>query len=151
MTNKTEILKTELAKPEYQELVALQNYPAIAQLLNNRQIAPNPTPQSDVWKCPTILEVFAAITPTEAIELYKIPGLVADIRMSLDSKNQANLEAYFLMVQSLISTESQANLQTLLTATEPDPKYQSQILEQSKAEELGIYPVSEIDVQGALN
>lgn len=153
MINKIEILKTELAKPEYAELVNVeqQNYPAIAQLLNNKPSIPNPVPQEAVWKCPTILELFGAITPTEAIELYKIPWLVADIRTSIDLKNQANLQAYFLMIQALVSAESQANLQALLTATQLDPSYQSQIPGQSKAEELGIYPVNEIDVQGALN
>lgn len=151
MTNKIEILRVELAKPEYDDLVAAQNYPAIAQLLNNKPLIPNPTPQETVWKCPTILELFGAITPTEAVELYKIPGLIADIRTSIDLRNKPNLEAYFSMVQSLVSPTSATNLQALLNATELDHSYQSQILGVSRAEELGIYPVSEVDVQGALN
>lgn len=151
MTNKIEILQQELKSSFYQQMVESQDYPGIAMLLNSNPVDPNPEPQSEVWKCPQILELFAAITPTEAIELYKIPNLVADIRISIDLKNQANLEAYFLIVQSLVSAESQANLQTLLTATQPDPNYRNFITRQSRAEELGIYPVSEIDVQGALN
>ena len=153
MTSKIEILKTELTKPEYADLVNVdhQNYPAISQLLNNRPLIPNPAEQQTVWKCPTILQLFAAITPSEAIELYKIPGLISDIRTSIDLKNQANLQAYFLMVEGLVGAGSQANLQALLNDVEPDPNYQLQISGQSRADELGIYPVSDIDVQGALN
>lgn len=149
--NKTEILQQELTNPFYQQMVTEQDYPGIAMILNSNPVSPNPVPQGNVWKCPTILELFGAITPTEAIELYKIPGLVADIRTSIDLKSQTNLEAYFSIIQSLVSAESQTSLQTLLTATEPDPNYRDFILGLSKAEELGIYPVSEIDVQGALN
>lgn len=153
MTNKIEILRQELAKPEYQELVNVeqQDYSAIAQLLNNRPIIPNPVPQENVWKCPQILELFAAITPQEGIELYKIPNLVEDIRTAINERKRESLNAYFSMVQSLVRPASVSNLQALLNQEISDSNYQQNILGLSKAQELNIYPVSEIDVQGALN
>ena len=151
--NKTEILQTELAKSEYQEWVEQQNYPAIAELLNSRPLIPNPVEQQTIWKCPTIDEIMTAVTVVEAGQLYDKPGLIADIRIALDSKIQARVEFYFSIVLSynLLSAESQASLQALLTDTHLDPNYRSQILGQSKSDELGIYPVLDIDVQGALN
>ncbi|QLE42269.1 hypothetical protein FD723_18795 [Nostoc sp. C052] len=151
MVNVIEILKSELAKSEYTALVQSQDYPAIASLLNKKPLIPNPVGQITVDKLPTILELFAAITPAEAIEIYKIPGLVADIRVAADSKNKASLQAYLVIVSGLLSQQSKDAVQILLNQTQLDPNYQSQIPGQSKAEQLGVYPVSPSQVQEALN
>ena len=59
--------------------------------------------------------------------------------------------AYLMIVQGLISPESAGKIQALLEATEDDPGYQQYIKSESRAQQLGIYPVSSFEVQGALN
>ncbi|MHC5939257.1 hypothetical protein [Nostoc sp.] len=87
---------------------------------------PNPVPQTTVDKIPTILELFGAIA-AQAIEIYKLPGLVADIRTATETKNKPSLEAYLAIVSSLLSQQSSYAIAALLAQTELDPSYQSQI------------------------
>ena len=148
---KAEILKTELENEQYADLIDLQDYQAIADQLNHQPMTLNPLPQGRVWKCPEMLDLFGALTPGEALELYKIPNLVSDIRLSVDLKSKDNLMAYLMIVQGLISPESAGKIQSLLEATEDDPGYQQYIKSESRAQQLGIYPVSSFEVQGALN
>lgn len=148
---KAEILKTELENEQYADLIGLQDYQAIADQLNYQPMTLNPLPQGRVWKCPEMLDLFGALTPGEALELYKIPNLVSDIRLSVDLKSKDNLMAYLMIVQGLISPESAGKIQALLEATEDDLGYQQYIKSESRAQQLGIYPVSSFEVQGALN
>lgn len=152
MVNKIDTLKVELAKPEYGDLVATQNYSGIAQLLNNKPLIPNSVPQQQLPKTVTIENVIGLVTPQER---FAISETRTYDRM-LDAANQGrfdwvlgNLET--LLGGGVISQGSYDGIVAKFQETELDPNYQTQILGQSKAEELGIYPVSEIDVQGALN
>lgn len=151
MNNRINILKTELQKSTYADLIVQQNYPAIASILNNAPLIPNPLQQSMIWNCPSILELFAAITPNEALQIYQIPNFVADIRMAIDQSAKDSLFAYLEMAKTLISETSRNKLENLLGMEQPDPNYQPQILGRSIAETLGIYPVSESEIQEALN
>jgi hypothetical protein len=148
---KNEILKTELQNEQYADLVDSQDYQAIANQLNYQPLILNPLPQGKVWKCPEMLDLFGALTPGEALELYKIPNLVSDIRLSVDLRSKDNLMAYLMIVQGLISAESASKIQVLLEATEDDPGYQQYIKGESRSQQLGIYPVSSFEVQGVLN
>jgi hypothetical protein len=152
MTNaRIEIIKEELTKEQYALLVEDQDYPVIANQLNEKPLIPNPTPQATVPKIPAILELFGAIAPVEAIEIYKIPGLVGDIRTAAETRNKAALEAYFTIVSGLLSEKSKTAITALLNQTQLDPNYRAQINGQSKAELLQIYPVTASQVQEALN
>ncbi|MBN3946424.1 MAG: hypothetical protein HWQ38_08000 [Nostoc sp. NMS7] len=144
------IIKTELAKTDYTDLVKAKDYQGIADNLNNRPLIPNPVPQATVDKIPTILELFGAIAPAEAIEIYKLPGLVADIRTAAETKNKAALQAYLAIVSSLLSQQSKDAITALLAQTQLDPSYQPQITSLSTAEKLGIYPVIPAQIQSAI-
>ena len=148
---KTKILKTELQNEEYANLINLQDYEGIAFKLNYQPLVLNSSLPNKVWKSPKLLDFFNTLSLSEVLELYKIPNLISDIRTSVDSKNKDNLIAYLQIVQTLISKESADKIQLILEQTENDPEYQQYIKGDSRAQQLGIYPVSSSDVQGALN
>lgn len=152
MTSRIEVLKTELANPDYADLVAEQNYPAIANLLNNRPSIPNPTPQADVPKIPTIEEVVTLVTRQEAFAISE----TRTYDRVLDALRQRNLawiigNTETLLAGGILSQSSYDAIIAKLEETELDPNYQSQIPGQSRAEVLGIYPVADSQVQEALN
>lgn len=151
MTNVIEILKTELASNQYQSLVVAQNYQAIANQLNNRPLIANTATQQTVPLIPSIENVYAAITPEEALTLYQIPGLVDGIKQAITLASLPDLQIYFAIASTKLSTQSQINVQALLAKTQLDPNYQSQVPGQSRADQLGIYPVNSAQVQAALN
>ena len=121
MTSRIKILQTELANMEYADLVTAQNYPAIANLLNNRPLIANPDTQTEVPKIPTIEEVVTLVKPQE------------------------------VFAGGVLSQSPYDAIIAKLEETEPDPSYQSQIPGQSRAEYLGVYPVNASQVQEALN
>jgi hypothetical protein len=152
MTSRIEVLQQELAKAEYADLVATQNYPAIKELLNNRLSITNPTPIGQVPKIPSIEEIIPlvgagkvfAIAETEtynrvleAIRAKRADWLIGNTTTLLDG--------------GIINQNEHDLIVAKIQETELDPNYQSQIPGQSIADALGIYPVSDIDVQGALN
>ncbi len=150
MTN-IDILRTELENEQYEDLVTAQNYPAIATQLNFRPLIDNPVPQEQIPKQLTLVDLFQSITPQEAVETFKIPGLLDRIELVINANDRVNIAILFEIVKTYISQISQSNLTDLLAQTEPDPNWQAQILRTSRAEELGIYPVNEMQVQSALN
>jgi hypothetical protein len=148
---KIDIIAQELEKPEYSSLAAAQDYPGLSQQLNQKPLINNPTPQADIPKPITILELFNCVTPQEGLEIYKIPNLKPDIDHAIANSLRQNLAALLAIVSQLISEESSGKIQALLSEEIPDPSYQPQISGQSRAEELGIYPVTNEDIQSALN
>jgi hypothetical protein len=148
---KIDIIAQELEKSEYTNLVAAQDYPGLAQQLNQKPLIDNPTSQADIPKPITILELFNCVTHQEGLEIYKIPNLKPDIDHAIANNLRQNLAALLAIVSQLISEESSGKIQALLSDEIPDPSYQSQVLGQSRAEELGIYPVTNEDIQSALN
>lgn len=148
---KIDILAQELEKTEYADLVAAQNYPAIAARLNQKPLIDNPTPQGKIPKPINILDLFRCVTPQEGLEIYKIPNLKPDIDHAIAGNLRDNLTALLAIASEVISVESATKIQALLNEEISDPNHQSQILGQSRAEELDIYPVADEDVQAALN
>jgi hypothetical protein len=151
--SKITILQTELESSEYTVLVSNQDYPAIANLLNNKPLIDNPEPQADVPTQLSLLALFEAITPLEGAEFFKNynGSFINRIEQAVNANDRQNIEALFGIVKTFISQESQNNVTALLDLTEPDPNWQPQVLGQSRAEELDIYPVSAQEVQEALN
>ncbi|MFN6560013.1 MAG: hypothetical protein RMY28_009415 [Nostoc sp. ChiSLP01] len=148
---KITILRTELELPEYGQLVAAQNYSAIANLLNNKPLIANPVPQEEIPKQLTLVNLFQAITPQEAVETFKIPGLLDRVESVVNANDRVNISILFEIVKTYISQDSKDNLTNLLSLTEPDPNWQSQVVGLSRAEQLGIYPITNSEVQEALN
>ena len=148
---KITIIRDELELSEYSVLVTAQNYPAIASLLNNKPLIDNPVPQEEIPKQLTLVDLFQSITPVEAVDIFKIPGLLDRIEGVVNANDRVNIGILFEIVKTFISQDSKDNLTALLALTEPDPNWQSQIPGLSRAEELNIYPVNEQEVQEALN
>ncbi|MEH2067916.1 MAG: hypothetical protein V7K47_07070 [Nostoc sp.] len=146
-----DILRTELQSGQYASLVAAQNYPAIASVLNTKPLISNPAPQGQVPKQLSMENLFEAITPAEGLATFQYPGLLDRIELAVNNNDRPKIGIHFAMVKTFISLSSQTNLINLLAQTEPDPNWQSQIDGVSRAEELGIYPVNEMLVQSALN
>lgn len=148
--NKFELIKTELKKPEYLELVEAQNYPAIAVLLNQQPLKPNPKPQEKIPKPITLIDLFQQITPLEALEINKIPGMVDRLENVTEKNDRIKLQALFKTIQVLLGVDSQNKIQALMQQTILDPNYEAQIRVQSRAEELGIGLVTNEDIQACL-
>lgn len=152
MTSRIEILQAELANTEYAGLVQSQNYPAIANQLNNRPLIVNPVTQTNVPKIPTIEEVVTLVTPQETFAISE----TRTYDRVLDALRQRNLtwiigNTQTLLAGGVLSQSSYDAIIARLQETEPDPNYQSEIPGQSRAEVLGIYPVTSSQVQEALN
>jgi hypothetical protein len=146
-----DILAEELKKTEYADLVSVQNYPGIVKRLNQKPLIDNPVTQENIPKPITILDLFSCVTAQEGLEIYKIPNLKPDIDHAITNNMRDNLTALLAITSQLISTESATKIQALLNEEIPDPSYQDQVLGQSRSEELGIYPVTNEDIQKALN
>lgn len=154
MTNRIDIIRSELQNdPEGLEYAGLgQNYPAIADLMNQRPMVDNPvTEVPQVLKRLGIRDLFAAITPTEARALYMIPGFRDDVQAAAEAGDRVALQMYVAIAGPDLSANSIAALTALMTATEADPTWSAQIPGDSRATVLGVAPVRATDVQEAMN
>ena len=146
MNPNIKILQDELKKPEYADLT----YQAIANLLNEKPLIPNPVPPQQVQRFPNIIELLEAVTVQERVAITSIPTLFTTIQNAVRGRDAESLAACKLIADGLLSEESRGAIAPLLSQTEPDPNYQNQIQGQSKAELLGIYPVTAAQVQEVL-
>lgn len=127
-----------------------QDYPAIAAALNARPQVENPAERQRTPKAFTINDVFQAITPVEALDLYKIPNFRQDVERALVQNDRVGIQNYMLIASGLLSAESQLALGALLVAEEDDPTWQATVAGDSLAMERGWGRVTEHDVQAAL-
>lgn len=147
--NKIEIIKQELEKEEYKELIEKQDYPAIASYINNKPLTDNPLPVEKIPKPITLLELFERITPQEALGIYR-DGLKKDIENAVLSNNRTSLQLLFAIASLSLSPSSAVNVQNLLAQEVDDPNYSAQIKGQSIANLLSIDDVTDIEIQGIL-
>lgn len=148
--SKINLIKQELQKSTYADLVTAQDYTQLADVLNQKPLIDNPEPQSDIYQPVTILELFQAVTSAEGLNIYQA-GIKPDIDHAVETKARNNLLALLEIAKQLISEESATNIENLMARTIPDPSYQSQILGRSIAEVGGYFPVTNSDIQAALN
>lgn len=147
----TEIVRLRELIEDSPELMALgQDYPAIAAALNARPQVDNPVGRQKTPRGFTINDVFQAITPVEALDLYKIPGFRQDVERALAQNDRVGLQNYMMIASSLLSVESQVSLGALLSAEEDDPSWQATVTGDSIAMAQGWGRVTEHDVQAAL-
>lgn len=154
MTNRIEAIRSELQNdPGGMGYAALgQNYPAIADAMNQRLMVANPVTEApQVAKRLGIRDLFAAITPTEARALYMIPGFRDDVQKAAEAGDRVALQMYVAIGAPNLSANSIAALTALMTATEADPAWSAQIPGDSRATVLGVAPVRATDVQEAMN
>jgi hypothetical protein len=147
-----EIIKEELTKEEYALLVESQDYSAIAGLLNQKPLVPNLTPQAEVPRLPTIESIAALVTNEERFaiaETRTYDRILDAVRQNRIDWITGNLQT--LLGGGILSQNSYDAIALKLQETQLDPSYQIQIQGQSKAELLGVYPVTASQVQEALN
>lgn len=149
--NAQQMMELEAYIEETAELKAMgQDYPAIAAALNARPMVENKNERKKTQKIFTINDVFQAIAPGEALELYKIPGFRQDVERALAQNDRIGLQNYMMIASSLLSVESQLALGALLSAEEDDPNWQPFVVGDSLAMAQGWGRVVEHDVQAAL-
>lgn len=150
-------LSEELQKPEYAQLVAERNYQAIADILNERPLIPNPVPQGNIPKPLNMVDLLQAVSAAELELITNTPNLLPldSLREVVDNNDRQRLALTLGLLQKThpneFSQNSASNIMAIINAQILDPSYQAQIPGEAIAEELGIYPVSAIDVQTALN
>jgi hypothetical protein len=160
-----DLLKTELQKPAYAGLGVGQ----VWKLLNNKSMIPNPVPQPmiqgstiiqtsaimDAVKWATVLDVGGKINyadKTKPKELKQaIAGQILFGNISIDVGLQVTKDAMADLVSEGALTQKQVDNINELTKI-PDPTWQAEIPEQSRAEELlgNGWIVEGFDVRGII-
>lgn len=128
-----------------------QDYPAIAALLNATGTMPNPDAQGNVPRRLGMLDLYAAIQPAEALQIYQLSALKDDVETVLRANDRTAMAALLSIVAGLLSVESQAAIGGLLEATEKDPDWQATVSTPSRAAVLGWLPITAAQVQDADN
>lgn len=147
------VLRAELANdPTGKGYAALgQDYGAIAKLLNDVPMIPNPTPCDNVPKRWTLADFLAAPTAQETISILQLPALIPYIDNAVSSNDRTAMAKLLNLIAPMLSAQSRANVQAMLDATEPDPTWQATIAGVSRAAELGLSMVRNEDVQAIDN
>jgi hypothetical protein len=128
------------------------NYPAIADAMNERPLIDNPVAEApQVAKRLGIRDLFGAISATEARALYMIPGFRDDVQEAAEAGDRVALQMYVAIGAPDLSQQSIAALTALMVATDADPTWTAQIAGDSRATVLGVAPVRATDVQEAMN
>lgn len=142
-----QVLQNEIMRIEYSVLRDTQNYQGIADALNTQPLIGNPQPQQQTPKRLTMIDIFTAITPTEARALYMIPGYRADVEKAVLSGDRQALAMYIAIAGNDLGNSSRTKLQALLAETEADPAWREKVQGQSRAQVLGLGQVQASDVQ----
>ena len=155
MTTLRELIDQHAAgSAEFAALVAAQNYPEIAAVLNTPTSVENPekTP-AQVPHPPTLKEIYAVIPVSEAAAIYSKPGLSADIRNAIDSgdADYLNMMLAIVLEMQIISAQTATGLAMLLQRTQDDPTWSAEIAGPSIAAAAGLGTVTAAQVQAAMN
>lgn len=137
----------------YAELVATQNYRAIADALNAPTVIDNPNEQGTIPKPITLKGVMALVQPAEMVQVYKqLPSYVNDLKTAIDNHDRDYMAALLVIAVTagVIGDETTLALQGELLATIPDPTWTETITGPSIAEENG-WTVNVHTVQWLLN
>lgn len=149
-TQQLETLRAVIeASERLSALLAAQDYAGLAAEMNTATAVQNPEAQQDKPKRHALLELFGAVQPSEALAIYNVPDLKADLSRAADSNDTAAIAAYFQLIvgAGLLSVESQAAVAALLAETEPDPIWTATIAGPSLAAAAGLPVVRPADVQ----
>lgn len=128
-----------------------QNYQALADLLNahKQRSIPNPAPRLDVPVPLDMTAFMAALTSDEALKIYAIGTLKANIERAVRRNDRVTLAAILKSIQGMFSPDTQQRLQDILLTTLPDPGWTAKVVtsEPSRAEQLGWKVVTASDIQ----
>lgn len=126
------------------------NYPAIAARLNAQPEIPNPEPHGMTPLCVTYTDILGCLTPDERLTLYERGGLVAELQACCTRERQSELPQVLTVAQPLWCAATQQAIVALLTTTEPDPDWQPMIAGPSRAQQIGLPVVRDMDVQSVM-
>lgn len=122
------VLKTELQNARYAELLALQDYEAIAALLNDRPTVDNPVAQPDRAKRFTWATFLALLTVAERLALYTDYGNFAgDLRRTLEQDDRVEMIALWTAIKTVMLPATVTKVETAFAASEPDPTWSATI------------------------
>jgi len=145
------ILVNELKSVRYANLLAAQDYEAIAALINDRPMVDNPVAQPTVAKRLTVEQFVTALKPAERVTVFDHGALVQEYKDSLAAGNRVYSKKLWTALKSLVSAESVTAVDALLDATELDPNWAAQVAGDSIAMTLGLPRVEPRDVQAVQN
>ena len=148
-------LYTEITQPSYDGL----SYEEIASRLNLRETntIPNPTPQENVLKTVTMMDVIETALMNDQTNTPALIAAFAPIadrfERDLEQRNNRAIAFYLTVYGSVLNAQAQAAIQALLEQTIPDPTWQETITLTlpSRADTLGLPSVTPIHVQSALH
>jgi len=131
------------------------NYEAIAARLNAPTTIANPVTVAPQVAAPVTLKQIMALVPAaEMVQVYKVmPQLIPDLRNAIDNNDRDYMAALLTIAATatVISAATVAKLQTVLTATVPDPTWSATVAGPSLASAAGFGTVTPAMVQEELN
>jgi len=128
-----------------------RDYESIASLLNYRAETINPDSITSIPKHVSIYDLLDVMEPTEALDIYRIPGLKTDIETAISMDNRDALVSVLQVAASILSDNTIRKIQAILAEKEDDPSYSNTVKLCSRAEQVGLAPVNPSDVQTALH
>lgn len=144
--NRLQIIKNEIISENLTGTVE-----EITEYFNNKPLIDNPiTEPPQVPANVTLSQIFGAAIqndPTGAFSaIQKYTSLLEMTNRAINNRDTEAIQAHLLIFGSELNQAAQTAINTLLSQTQADPNWTEQILGQSKAEELNIYPVKESEV-----
>jgi len=147
-TEQLAILATELQDAKYANLLADQEYEAIAALLNDRPIIDNPDPQPSVPRQFTWATFVDLLTVAERLALYSDYGNFAvDLRRALEANDRTELLALWAAIKTVMVPATVTAVEAAFAESVPDDSWPPTILGNSRATGLELPRVRPADVQ----
>jgi len=128
-----------------------RDYESIASLLNHRAETINPEAITSIPKHVSMYDLIDIMEPDEALELYRTPGLKADIENAISLDNRNALVSILQVAAAILSDATIRKIQSILSEQEADPGYSNTIKLPSRAEQVGLLPLNPGDVQMVLH
>ncbi len=147
------ILAAELTNVTYADLLANQQYEAIAALLNVQPEIPNPEPQGTKPRRVPFEKFIQALTPSDVELLYSsAPTWPQEYRQYQQAGDNATARKLWNGIKRLeFNAATITAIDALQGATEPDPTWQATVLGPSRATELGLPRVLPSHIQAVDN
>lgn len=141
-------LATELQDAEYENLLADQEYEAIAAVLNDRPMVANPVAQASVPRTFTWSTFIGLLTVAERLGLYSDYGnLAADLRSALERNDRVEIVALWTAMKTIMVPTTVTKVETAFAESQPDESWSPTIPGDSRATVLGLPRVEARDIQ----
>ncbi len=142
-------LTTELDDAAYTDLLTQRQYSVVAGLLNARATVPNPEAQEETPVTFTWGMFMSLLVPSDILVMYAYAHLADDLREALESDDRPIMFAIWAGLRTVLEPGSVSDVVAAFGDTEPDPNWPPTIFEPSRAQVLGLSPVSAQDAETA--